>query len=141
MGLKVLISIINMPRDLSALANESTLSNMPGLSKSGEEDISRETPMDAGDESESSMITERSHTNEKRDELHPYTQTLNISDVESCTRLEEAAFPPQERCTREKVSSLLPSDMPVIHYPLYALSFASVALCRRRHYFLQQRTG
>lgn len=97
-----------MPRDLSALANESTLSSMPGLSKSGQEEVNRETPMDAdaGDESESSMITERSHTNEKRDELHPYTQTLNISDVESCTRLEEAAFPPQERCTREKVSSM-----------------------------------
>jgi hypothetical protein len=45
-----------------------------------------------------------SQRNEKRDELHPYCQTLKPSDVESCTRLEEEAFPPHERATREKVS-------------------------------------
>ena len=43
--------------------------------------------------------------NEKRDELHPYTQTLTLNDIESCVRLEEATFPPNERCSREKVSS------------------------------------
>lgn len=36
--------------------------------------------------------------------LHPYTQQLTLADVESCYILEEATFPPQERCTREKVS-------------------------------------
>ncbi|EME43862.1 hypothetical protein DOTSEDRAFT_71616 [Dothistroma septosporum NZE10] len=95
-----------MPRDLSALADESTLSNMPDLSKTSQEDTKREAPMDAdtGDESESesSIVTERSQSNSRRDELHPYTQTLNLSHVESCTTLEEATFPPQERCTREK---------------------------------------
>ena len=35
--------------------------------------------------------------------LHPYIQTLGIADLESCIALENAAFPEQERCSREKV--------------------------------------
>ena len=42
--------------------------------------------------------------NEKRDQFHPYTQTLTLNDIESCVRLEEATFPEHERCSREKVS-------------------------------------
>lgn len=38
-----------------------------------------------------------------RNELHPYVQTLSLSNLESCVALEEAIFPPQERCTTEKV--------------------------------------
>ncbi|KAF1812054.1 acyl-CoA N-acyltransferase, partial [Eremomyces bilateralis CBS 781.70] len=34
--------------------------------------------------------------------LHPYVQALTLSDIESCVKLEEAAFPPTERCSREK---------------------------------------
>lgn len=37
--------------------------------------------------------------------LHVFTQTLTPSDLESCTVLESAAFPPHERATREKVSA------------------------------------
>jgi len=38
----------------------------------------------------------------KRDDLHPYTQSLSINDIDSCTKLEEETFPPNERATREK---------------------------------------
>ena len=39
--------------------------------------------------------------------LHPYTRPLTISDLESVVALENAAFSdPNERATREKVSSL-----------------------------------
>jgi len=46
-------------------------------------------------------------SNEKRDNLHPYTQSLTTSDIESCIKVEEATFPPNERCSREKVSVML----------------------------------
>ena len=37
------------------------------------------------------------------DELHPFTEGLTISNVDDCVRVEEEAFPEQERCSREKV--------------------------------------
>jgi hypothetical protein len=40
----------------------------------------------------------------KRNEVHPYTQTLTLSDVDSCVILEDLAFPPNERASRAKVS-------------------------------------
>ena len=36
-------------------------------------------------------------------DLHPHVQTLSISDLEACVALENAAFPENERCSREKV--------------------------------------
>lgn len=36
--------------------------------------------------------------------LHPYVQTLSLSDLESCVALENAVFPEEERCSREKVA-------------------------------------
>ena len=42
----------------------------------------------------------------KRDQvknLHPYVQTLSLADLESIVALENAAFPEQERCSRQKV--------------------------------------
>lgn len=44
----------------------------------------------------------RMHANEKNN-LHPYVQTLSISNLESCVALENAIFPEPERCSREKV--------------------------------------
>ncbi len=41
-----------------------------------------------------------------KDEFHPYVQTLSIADLESCIALENAAFPEDERCSREKVSGI-----------------------------------
>lgn len=97
-----------MPRDLEAIAKDKTLDDMPELTKSPEDmdEKERQGPMDVGDEYEGGLLfSQLSQRNEKRDELHPYTQTLSMSDLESCVRVEEEAFPPHERATREKVSS------------------------------------
>ena len=39
----------------------------------------------------------------QRNDMHPYVQTLSISNLESCVALENAVFPEEERCSREKV--------------------------------------
>ncbi|KAK3074251.1 hypothetical protein LTR53_003474 [Teratosphaeriaceae sp. CCFEE 6253] len=84
-----------MPRDLAALAQEDSLQGMPELTHSPE------PAMDAADgDSMFRSLAKRSVS--QRDALHPYTQTLSPSDIESCLRVEEEAFPPNERCTREK---------------------------------------
>lgn len=36
------------------------------------------------------------------DHLHPFVQLLSLSDLDSCVKVEEA-FPPHERCSKEKV--------------------------------------
>ena len=102
-----------MPRDLSSLlsqATENTLQSMPQLSSQNKEAGSNMTADHDHDQDSYSDTTEYmdelGQSNAKRDPLHPYTQTLSLSDIESCIRLEDAAFPPQERCTREKVSLL-----------------------------------
>ena len=41
----------------------------------------------------------------ERNNLHPYAQTLSISNLEDCVALENAVFPEHERCSREKVKS------------------------------------
>ena len=41
--------------------------------------------------------------NNGKDKLHPYVQTLSISNLDSCVALENAIFPEHERCSREKV--------------------------------------
>ncbi|KAK5044735.1 hypothetical protein LTR84_010509 [Exophiala bonariae] len=38
----------------------------------------------------------------KWDRLHPENQALSVFDVDQCTKLEEEAFPPEERASREK---------------------------------------
>lgn len=45
---------------------------------------------------------------EKQDhlaEIKPYAQSLTLSDLDSCVKLEDATFPPEERATREKVGN------------------------------------
>lgn len=78
-------------------------------------------------------------TNSKRDDVHPYTQTLTLSDVDSCVVLEDLAFPPNERASRAKVSFSFPTchlspvyhprsclrDIPVSLRLLHALAFLS----------------
>ena len=109
-----------MPRDLSKYAEamkEDTIQGMqqltreqqnstdPELTKSPEEVEEGSGPQGFTlAEEEDAMFRSLAERNERRDELHPYTQTLNLSDVDSCTVLEEEVFPPNERCTREKVS-------------------------------------
>ena len=57
------------------------------------------------DERETSLQLIRDSRSKANDinELHPYVQTLSLSDLESCIALENAIFPEQERCSREKV--------------------------------------
>ncbi len=118
-----------MPRDLAAL-KEDTLQGMPQLTKTPEEVVDDgdedgrppSAPMDAQDEARMFRSLMKRHNtagggggmNSKRDEIHPYTQTLSLSDIESCILLEEATFPPEERCTREKVR-LCSSSILLLH--------------------------
>ncbi|KIW66433.1 hypothetical protein PV04_05768 [Phialophora macrospora] len=44
----------------------------------------------------------RRGSSHKWDYLHPENQALSVSNVDQCTALEEEAFPPEERATREK---------------------------------------
>lgn len=44
----------------------------------------------------------------KWDYLHPENQALSVSDVDQCTKLEDEAFPPEERASREKVRITTP---------------------------------
>jgi hypothetical protein len=89
-----------MPRDLTELVKQDALSNMSPLDRS-------DAVQQPSKPQQGSTFAEMAAKNSKRDDLHPYTQTLTLSDVESCVILEEAAFPPQERATREKVSQPL----------------------------------
>lgn len=43
----------------------------------------------------------------KWDHLHPENQALSVANIDQCSALEEAAFPPEERASREKVMSIL----------------------------------
>lgn len=114
-----------MPRDLHAIAKEDTLQGMPQLTKSPDEveghaneqrsgsgeaakkpaamDDERAAPMDAYDEDQHFRTPPSTLGLSKRDQLHPYTQSLSINDVDSCTMLEEETFPPHERASKEKV--------------------------------------
>ncbi|KAF6224831.1 hypothetical protein HO133_010025 [Letharia lupina] len=47
------------------------------------------------------LRTNRAKVNERND-LHPYVQTLSLSNLESCVALENAVFSELERCAREK---------------------------------------
>lgn len=97
-----------MPRDLQSLKEDSLSGNVPSPGTTA-------SPSPMSQEDENSMINKISETHgkSKRDELHPYTQCLTVNDVESCTKLEEATFPPEERCTKEKVSCSVPPSLSV----------------------------
>lgn len=46
----------------------------------------------------------------KYDKLHPENQVLTINNVDDCVNVENAAFPENERCSREKVSQSIISS-------------------------------
>ena len=52
----------------------------------------------------------RRGSSHKWDRLHPENQTLSVIDVDQCSSLEEEAFPPEERASREKVCGSALSD-------------------------------
>lgn len=100
-----------MPRDLTELAKHDAISSMSPLDRTSKPDSNSEQQQQPDDKPrQGTMFAEQAQKNSKRDDLHPYTQTLTLNDVESCVILEEAAFPPQERATREKVSQPFPSS-------------------------------
>lgn len=87
---------------------------MPGLVP--QSDLSTHTSQDAtplGAAAEFSSSPEESNQQSFGDhgitnfdslrQLHPFAQMLTINDIESCITLEDATFPPNQRCTREKV--------------------------------------
>jgi len=89
-----------MPRDLTELVKQDAISNMSPLDRTQKSDS--DAVQQPSKPQQGYTFAEMAHNTSKRDDLHPYTQTLTLSDVESCVILEEAAFPPQERATREK---------------------------------------
>lgn len=103
-----------MPRDLTELAKDAVVEKMSPLDRTDNANGDSVQQPAVGDKPvQGTMFAAQAQINSKRDDLHPYTQTLTLNDVESCVILEEAAFPPQERATREKVSQpflLLPPD-------------------------------
>lgn len=56
----------------------------------------------------------------KMEQLKPYTLSLTPEDVAQCEILENAAFPPHERCSREKVCV---ADLDPSVYPLLGIWF------------------
>lgn len=108
-----------MPTDLAALAKDQAVKDMSPLdrvTKPTEDDSKIKLPDEpsSSEPDQPNMFAAQAQQNSKRDHVHPYTQTLTLSDVESCVILEEAAFPPQERATREKVSLSFSSDIQVV---------------------------
>lgn len=96
-----------MPRDLNAM-RDSVLSSMAELHKSP--DTIDPPKSSAGSEAAASS-TEKpqaktyrgANKQDPRGKIKPYSQSLTLSNVDSCLALEEATFPPHERCTKEKV--------------------------------------
>jgi hypothetical protein len=91
-----------MPRDLQQLwaeATEQTLDDMPSLS---------EQPNGHGHQGEERSAAMDAELSWGREEQGPtgvrvYPKALTLSDVDACVVLEDAAFPPEQRCSREKV--------------------------------------
>nr|POE54444.1 hypothetical protein CFP56_41382 [Quercus suber] len=107
-----------MPRDLATLAKEDSSSTTPELTKSPDtfdDQASSSFSSSAMDRSnqDPSRETRSDETKPEHDELHPYVQVLTESDVESCTQLEQEAFPPQERCTQEKRLTCASDAVPI----------------------------
>lgn len=68
------------------------------------------------------LRTNRAKINEMND-LHPYVQALSLSHLESCIALENAAFPEEERCSRDKVE---PPESPLIVIPFLSKRSLSI---------------
>lgn len=113
-----------MPRDLFPQPTKETekpelttspdtdeeLKRRPALTSTGN---SKKTQQEHEEDSDENLIRQFSGevptmnstaAGSKRDKVHPYTQSLTLADIESCILLENATFPENERCTREKVS-------------------------------------
>ena len=49
------------------------------------------------------MEIELSQKSKRSNDLHPFVQVLSISDLDGCVAVENAAFPEDQRASREKV--------------------------------------
>lgn len=100
-----------MPRDFAPIHQDDesplTLTRSPESQGSTPTTTSsNESAMHKGTSLQTSFqLRNRGGGNKELNDLHPYVQTLTIADLESCVALENAAFPEQERCSREKVGS------------------------------------
>ncbi len=108
-----------MPRDLFSTApREETLVASPeSATPKPEVSDGTEGTIAAGQDGHNEFIIHRDDTKPanahrlhngraieiEEDNLHPYVQTLSISNLEDCVALENAVFPENERCSREKV--------------------------------------
>ena len=52
------------------------------------------------------MEIELSQKSKRSNDLHPFVQVLSISDLDGCVAVENAAFPEDQRASREKVCVL-----------------------------------
>jgi hypothetical protein len=104
-----------MPPELSTTPKDEGIHLTPTLTRSPESDsettVARQLPQDhpAIRRDLLPLYTLRNRNGENYkdlNDLHPYVQTLTVADVESCVALENASFPPEERCSPEKVSAL-----------------------------------
>ena len=92
-----------MPRDLNEIRNARVNTQQDNMSDDNKTE--QQTPMMAGETTESpAQHQENIQDNTNDSAIKPYVQSLTMLDLESCVKLEEATFPPEERCTREKVS-------------------------------------
>lgn len=98
-----------MLRDLQQLwaeATEQTLSSIPDLS---------EQPNNHGRDRSAAMDAEWSWGREQQGPgVRVYPKALTLSDLDSCCILEDAAFPPEQRCTREKAGQVMFDKITVI---------------------------
>lgn len=98
-----------MPRDLFGRdpKDEAQLTASPESQNSGAmgQDWHNDFTIDRGDEGFGFGPSRNAQGDDKAlSDLHPYVQTLSLSDVDSCVALENATFPEHERCSREKVN-------------------------------------
>lgn len=120
-GLKPLSNIEDMAlpnpsnSDLSRFMSRAGISLSNGFPLEDDEEIDEEVDedyvaVDQDDANDYPVWFRRppTHHRTKLDELHPFVQLLSASNVEDCVAVEQA-FPENERCSRDKVSTLLMS--------------------------------
>lgn len=113
-----------MPRDLfsseskddSLVASPESQTPKPEnaelASSTGNDGYSQQFTIQRGEDRESTQQSRSGKVNANEDNnLHPYVQTLSLSNLDSCVALENAIFPEHERCSREKVNRLSLSQL------------------------------
>ncbi|KAL8806473.1 MAG: hypothetical protein Q9223_004754 [Gallowayella weberi] len=110
-----------MPRDLFGR----TRKNEAPLTTSAESQTSlhNEFTIHRGDEGLGYDTSRNAKDTKALPNLHPYVQTLSLSDLESCVALENATFPEPERCSKEKFTYRL-TTCPELSLGLFSTTVA-----------------